>query len=339
MRTSFYRDFLTGLTGLVGLAGLIVMLVLFGEMTDFGKRTYTLTAVVANAGGLRSGSPVTFSGVRVGEITEVSIRTGGERGATIVFRVREDIRLPRSVTASINQSFVGESSLELVLSEGGDPLAFFAPGEVFDAGNPKTPLASLADLAAEPIAKMSSVAQSVEGLAKEYAKLGERLNDLVEARTLADVQAGKAPNIRSTLERLDRALVSADQWLGDEGLQAQARSLLDRAGRAIDDAASMTRAWEKAAGNVDLRLGEVSTKVDAVAGQAVTVLASADKAAGELASLLERVSKGEGTAGQLVTNPDLYNALRDASVRVDRALAEFELLLEKLRNEGLRLGL
>jgi len=339
MSTTFYRDFLTGLTGLVGLAGLIVMLVLFGEMTDFGKRTYTLTAVVANAGGLRSGSPVTYSGVRAGEITDVRIRTGNERGATIVFRVREEIRLPRGVIAAINQSFVGESSFELTLPPGGDATAFFEPGEVFDAGDPKTPFAQLADFAAEPIAKLATAAESVEGLAKEYSKLGERLNDLVEARTIADVKAGKAPNIRSTLERLDQALAAAHGWMGDEGLQSQARALLDRAGKAIEDAASMTRAWEKTAGSVDQRLADVSTRVDAVASQAVAALSNTDKAAGELAAILDRVSKGEGTAGQLVTNPDLYHALRDAAVRVDRALVEFELLIEKLRNEGLRLGL
>ena len=55
--------------------------------------------------------------------------------------------------------------------------------------------------------------------------------------------------------------------------------------------------------------------------------------------MLDATAKGEGTFGKLLTNPDLYDSLKDATDRLDKALAEFQLLAEKFRTEGVRLRL
>lgn len=52
---------------------------------------------------------------------------------------------------------------------------------------------------------------------------------------------------------------------------------------------------------------------------------------------LPAINSGEGTLGQLAKNPDLYNNANDAASRLEKAIAEFQLLLEKYRTEGLKL--
>jgi hypothetical protein len=37
---------------------------------------------------------------------------------------------------------------------------------------------------------------------------------------------------------------------------------------------------------------------------------------------------------QLLNNPDLYNSMNDAAVRLERALTEAQLLIEKFKAEG-----
>lgn len=342
MRKTFARDFMVGLTALVGLAGLIAMLVLFGELSNFGRRTYDLTALMTNAAGLRAGAPVTLNGVKVGEVSSVTVRVTPPVGAVVVFKVRHEVRIPRAALTSIDKSFVGESALEFTLppkltqAQVDDS---FKQGDNFDAGSPKTPLANFAEMVSEPLQRISTTAKSIEKLADEYTILGQRLNELVEPRTAADVAGGKPPNARSVIERLDHALAGVESIAGDKELIANAKALVARADQTMQDASKVARAWEKTAAGVDESMSDVKRKVDQIAEQIVGSLSKAEKAGDELAGLLESVRKGQGTVGQLMTNPDLYNSIQGAAERLDRALEEFRLLVEKMRKEGVKIGL
>ena len=55
--------------------------------------------------------------------------------------------------------------------------------------------------------------------------------------------------------------------------------------------------------------------------------------------MLESVNSGKGTLGQLVNNPDLYHSLNDAAKRLEKALGEVELLAQKIKAEGVKVGL
>ena len=80
-------------------------------------------------------------------------------------------------------------------------------------------------------------------------------------------------------------------------------------------------------------------KVTELSDSAVATLRKAEDAAGKLAGALDLATNGQGTMGQLMNNPDLYNSLKDATTRLDKALTEFQLLAEKFRTEGVRLKL
>ena len=48
---------------------------------------------------------------------------------------------------------------------------------------------------------------------------------------------------------------------------------------------------------------------------------------------------GDGTVGKLMKDPQLYDGLADAAKRLDEALAKVNLLLDKIRAEGLNVEL
>ena len=65
-------------------------------------------------------------------------------------------------------------------------------------------------------------------------------------------------------------------------------------------------------------------------------------AADELGTTLERfrqllvkIDEGEGTVAQLINNPDLYRSLADAATRLEQTLIEVQLLVQKLKTEGI----
>ena len=55
----------------------------------------------------------------------------------------------------------------------------------------------------------------------------------------------------------------------------------------------------------------------------------------EVRRLTTLASEGEGTIAEMLRNPDLYNSLDDAAVRLERTLVEIQLYIEKIKAEGL----
>ncbi len=346
MNRTLFRDFLTGLTSLLGLVGLIVMLMLFGELNSVVERNYSFQVTVSNAGGLAETSPVTLDGVKIGRVNKLESVQGV--GARMTLQVREGVRIPRRASVSIDRGFVGDATMEFKTV--GLPPADLADvinkGDIVEAGSPDTLLGTLQTIVKEPIDRLTKAADSIDKLAGEYQKLGEKLNDLVEPRTLADVEAGKAPNLRSTLARMDKALVDADSWLGDTELRLTAKQLLERAGKVVDQTQELTNAWTNAAKKVETTVGDIGGRADEISAEfkdlsakAQDVLGRAQAAADGLALNLEKVNKGDGTVGRLMNDPALYENLNEAADRLDTVLQEAQQLIGKYKAEGIRLKL
>ena len=51
------------------------------------------------------------------------------------------------------------------------------------------------------------------------------------------------------------------------------------------------------------------------------------------------LNDSEGSLGQFMNNPDLYRSLNSAAERLDKALTELQLLLQKFKAEGIKVGL
>jgi hypothetical protein len=51
-------------------------------------------------------------------------------------------------------------------------------------------------------------------------------------------------------------------------------------------------------------------------------------------TVMRSIADGQGTLGQLATNPDLYKSLNDAAMQLEEALRDARLLIEKFRVEG-----
>jgi phospholipid/cholesterol/gamma-HCH transport system substrate-binding protein len=350
MNRTFWRDFLTGLTAIAGLLGLIAALMLFGELRWLTERNYTFRLQLDNAAGLGETGPVLLNGVRVGSISKVE--PDPRDGSLLTVQIRNDVQIPRESIVSVNRGFVGDASLEFGTTKLSDAQLkdVVQAGDIVRGGAPGTLLGTIESLVREPIAKLSKTAESVDALAAEYKVLGERLNDLMAPRTLADVQSGATPNVRSTLARLDAAFVSAQAWLDDAALRERVQGVLARAESLTSDAKGLLETWTKAGASVeataiDVREQTAQLRTDLQAsthelvGKASSALSQVQQAGDELAKLVENINQGQGTLGQLATNPDLYRSLDAAAAKLERTLEDARLLVEKFRTEGVKLKL
>jgi phospholipid/cholesterol/gamma-HCH transport system substrate-binding protein len=348
-KNPLFKEFLTGVLAIAAIAGLCVLLVLFGETANILERHYRFTVHLAHSAGLGETSPVTLNGVKVGQVKRSRVRAAPAVGVELVVEIKRSVQIPRVARVGVDKGFVGDASLEFIVDPGTPPERLaeaIKEGEVFDGGAPLTMVDRITNTIEKPLQRLTATAESIERLAGTYTEVGERIKEMLEPRTPADVDAGKQPNLRSTLARLDSALVGAEAWLNDEALRTRARDLLARAEQVMNDVGELSRRWQATAEKVDVAVAQVGSasrdvraQVERVAGEAAAMLSRAQDAAAALTEALTAATRGPGTVGQLMQNPDLYNSLRSTSDRLDKVLVELQLLIEKYKAEGVPIKL
>lgn len=339
MKSKFARDFFTGLTAIGGIAGLVAMLALFGELRNIGQEFYNFKLHMDTGGGLSATSRVTLNGVRVGTITHLVNAADPSDGVLLTIRVKADTRIPSSFEVFIEKTLVGDANLDLIVTRQTVPdVNFVNPDEVYN--RKATGLFDKVQTAlAEPLQRLTKTADNIDELAATYTQVGKRLDALVAPRTPAEVAAGAEPNLTSAIARADTVLAGANEWLGDDQFRGDLRTITAKTADVLDQASQTAQSWRDAADTVNRQIASTGQKVDELAGQATGTLRRLDQAANEVVQVTASVNKGEGTLGQFIHNPEVYNAVRDAAKRLERALAEFQMLVEKYKEEGIPLKL
>jgi phospholipid/cholesterol/gamma-HCH transport system substrate-binding protein len=99
MRRSPTRDFIVGLFVLAGLAGLAYLSLSIGGVSYSGPKGLLLFANFDETGGLKPRAPVVISGVKIGEVTSITL--SDDYRAKVAFNVDPSLKLPIDTTASI----------------------------------------------------------------------------------------------------------------------------------------------------------------------------------------------------------------------------------------------
>ncbi|HYF13894.1 MAG TPA: MlaD family protein [Phycisphaerales bacterium] len=348
MNRTFLRDLLTGVFALAALGALVFLLIFFGEIAPLADNSYEFRLRVANAGGLDDTSPVRLNGVKVGRVMKAEILPGVQSGAELHLSIQPGINIPRASRISVDRGFVGGSSLDFVTSDLTETQLAdnILPEEIVNGGAPGTLIDNIRTLVEGPLQRFSSTADQIDALATEWTQVGKGINELLAPRTLADVENGAEPNVRTTLERIDAAVAGANAWLRDDTLRTRFNALLDKADGVMNEARTLASSWSQTAKTIDGSAREVNAQAaritqnfEQVAQDTRAAVGRVQAAGDQLATLVENVNKGQGTLGQLATNPELYQNLDDASRRLDAALEELRQLIEKYKNEGLRIKL
>ncbi|MSR68934.1 MAG: MCE family protein [Phycisphaerales bacterium] len=295
------RNFATGIVAIIALTGLAFLLLLFGDINSSIKTTYLIEIRTNQALGLRRGSPVTLVGVPVGEIESVSVRlenpVANPRPVLLIARINGAIDLPEGAQASVTNSLIGGTA-RLDLS--------IPPGYVTGS----------ATLARDGNAVIDA----------QFEALEARMTRIITEKLEGFDSASRAV---TTLARdVQKLAAEAQKWLGDEQLLADAKSAVWKAQNLIEQAAATMMALTEAAKGIQSDSHTLTVSLQPVLDQISTTIT-------QIETLTKTATDGTGTVGQLMNNPDLYNALVDSAARLKRALGEVELLMQKIRAEGL----
>jgi hypothetical protein len=134
------------------------------------------------------------------------------------------------------------------------------------------------------------------------------------------------------LDQASEAFALASEWLGDEQMRADAKAAVTKAASLIEKASAAVDRYTELA-------DQIEANADALLAELVELSDEAAATLGDVRRLSRLAREGEGTIGQALNNPDLYNSLNDAATRLEQTLREVQLLIQKIKAEGVQVDL
>ena len=119
-----------------------------------------------------------------------------------------------------------------------------------------------------------------------------------------------------------------NDWLDDPELKTRAKDVLHLAVASLDRTVEAMERFAALSTSIDASATALSAEVMTSARQLTEMLT-------QTTAVLTTLREGKGTAGQLLSNPDLYRSLESTAKELDRLTKSLRLLVEQVREEGL----
>jgi ABC-type transporter Mla subunit MlaD len=290
------RDALIGICAIAAIVSMIVLLQLFGEI-DTSNR-WRLTLLTPATSGIGDSSRVLLDGVHIGGIERVETVATGPWGVRIVAAIDENALIPQGVEAlSVMSLLTGSANLYL------------------ESPTVRTGATMPIDGTAELVGPIDSTAIRDITLAIDK-RIGPALAAIDElGQAWAPVGDGVA------------MLLGQGEQTGGPDLRREASEFMHMALAGVDRAVTALESFDGMIQTLDTESSTVGAEL-ANAGRAFS--AALHQASG----IMTVLSEGQGTAGQLLTNPDLYNRLGETAKQLERLAESMRLMVEQIREEG-----
>jgi len=269
------------------LAVLAIFILMIGDISYlFKKPGYTLNVEVASAAGLDTKAVVKMAGVKIGFVKGIEL--SGIR-ARVVMAVDAGVKVPNDSQAVFaTLGLIGEKYVEI--NPGKSQVACEDGGVIH--GGLKAGFDQVGELLSDVGGKLQEAAGSLRDTLDEETR--------TKIKAALDGAAGATEELRSFLAAnrsgFQSLVKGADQTVADVGRTVSEMSAkLDQTLAVFRDTVSENRDPLKA------DLAKIGEAVD------------------KLRELLERIEKGEGTAGKLVRDPSLYDQATEVLSSVKKA--------------------
>lgn len=331
------KNLLVGAAVLLGLVLLGWMILQFGGVAilPFTTGRAHVSILTTRADGVGRGSPVLYRGMSVGSVQE--IRLGDDMVSVVIgIELNRNARVPANVDAVIRpQSLMaGNAAIFLELNDG-------APTGKLGSG-----------------AELRGRVGTLELMPPEFAELASELRKTTQQfRESGLVQHldQAVVNISSQATKAGKVMESMEKIVGDEetrkNIQQSLASLNEVAGTAKSIAGKLDKfssSLERTGGNVEkltseaadtAREARVAVKsaqgsIDSISRQISDRLTQTAGLLESLSSVSRKIDQGKGSAGMMVNDPKLYEAMVESAKQLNATLSDLKRLVEQWEEEG-----
>ena len=332
----YTRNLAVGLTVIVALALLGGMILLFTGLPQMFQGGYPVLVASSATHNAHVGDIIFVAGLQVGRVTEISFVDPSQptQGVHLRARIDDSVLLPANAKFFFSASgFVGNTYLEI--QGDGEPVRDAA-------GRPLPHFPTDGSVAMESVFVGSSmIPKELTDSLKGLGELADNINTLISPAQPATGEAATGPastqpaGLKGTIEKLNRALDGVAAVMGDEENQKNLKTSLANLAQATALASEAMQALKEFAGEAT----QAGIGVNELADE---LIEDADRI-GELMSTINRtalkIEAGEGSAGKLINDPELYNNLVDASRQMTLLMKDFRQLVDQWKATGVQVKL
>ena len=317
----------------------IILIMIFEELPRGLGGRRTIYIHFDSAPGVAVNSPVRKSGILIGRVTDVRLEDDG--GVLITARLDANRVVRKNETCRISTgNFLGDAVLEFIPSgivgESNEPLAdgAFLQGAVSrDAirvmSDAMQVFVTLADDLEVALASVRSAGDDVGDVARNLNVLVVNNQDQMN-RIL-----GKTEN---ALGRFDTTMTAVQELVSDEELRVRLKQVLDEVPQVLTDASNLIAGLGRVAEEAEQNLIFLQGLTKPLGEQGQELVSSMqrslnrlDSVLGELDEFGKAINDSQGSLGQFVHNPDLYQRLNSAAANIEELTYRLQPVVDDAR--------
>lgn len=309
------------------IAGILV--VLFKDVPGLGRRTYNVHMKFAQAPGVSIDTPVRRSGLLVGRVSGVGFDDDGS--VNITAAMDADVAVDRSEVPYIHRSLLGDSEVQFRPVQG-QRMQRVPLGEddVLQGQVEADPLRTLEEL------ELEATLGTLRGAGDEVNKLARNLNNL-----LANNNEQLSRIVIKTEQALDsfqRTMEGLNQVVGDEQLRADLKQSIAGLPALLDETSAAVQNIRSVADTADRNLKNLEGLTQPLGERGEQIVSNIDSSVAQLDELLAQLSQfstslnsEEGSLGQLINRPDVYQQLNEAATNINHLTRELKPIVRDVR--------
>jgi phospholipid/cholesterol/gamma-HCH transport system substrate-binding protein len=266
---------------LVLVAGLILK---FGKYERLATKSYPITVVFSDVGGIVRDADVLYGGIAVGKVRTITLDQEGVLKVNVQLDIDQTVKIRKDAKFVINQSgLLGDRYIDVMPQSA--TAEFLKPGDTVE-GTTSMGLT-------EAIHGIVDVLHQAGGTIERVDKAIQRIDETVLSRQSLD-------HIDTSLANIEVASSNA------VGLTLSMRNIVDENRGKVDNA--LTR-FSEAADNLSKTSKNVDQLVSANQDDIRAAMKNLAESTTRVNDILARLEKGEGTVGKLIVDPTLHDEI------------------------------
>ena len=299
------REFKVGAVAIVALASLYWGIA-FLKGTDLLKSKRLMYAVYDEVDELTKARPVNINGFNVGMVDNIGFMPDGSGRLVVALNITNDIKIPENTVARIYSSdLIGSKAVELVMgnsngfAQNGDTLKSRIQKSLTEEVNEQ--VKPIKEKAEKLLGSIDTVLTLVSGFLNEQSK---------ESFTKTFI------SIQRSFETLEKTITKLDRTMGESE---------DDLVHSIDNFSKITSTIEGNNDKINSIFANLESISDTLSAVEFNRLASNLNATLERTnSVMAKVDSGNGSASQLINDPQLYQNLVQATEQLNLILLDLK---------------
>lgn len=266
---------------------------------DFFNQNTSYTVIYSKVDGLLESSAVTMNGYKVGQVKSIAFSDENDGSLKVVFSLEGDFQIPEGSSARIISSdLMGTKSIKLQISSSDQ---YYAPNDTIP-GSIETDLKEQVSMQVLPIKH------------KAEQLLGSLDSAITVVTYIFNEEARK--NLSESFKRINNTILNLE--LASNELNSLIASEKTNIKSIITNVEQISSNLNENSDEISNIIGNFSDVSDSIASANIgSMLTQLQQAAEGFNTIITKLNEGEGTAGQLINDQELYNNLNSLSASLD----------------------